>query len=56
MIVAGFDGVARQPQRHLRAIDGAEDFRKRNVEIAEPGVRGLLLLILLLGLPPQLRN
>ena len=53
MTAAAFDCVARKPQRQPGAVDGAEDLRECNVEIAQTRVRGLLLLILLLGLLRQ---
>ena len=53
MAEARFDGVARDVEQRLVATDCAEDLRERNVKIAQPRMRGLLLLILLLRLVPQ---
>jgi hypothetical protein len=53
MIAVMLDGVDRQAQRHLGAVDRAENLRKRHVEVAQPAVRCLLLIILLLKLRGQ---
>jgi hypothetical protein len=53
MIEAGSDGIAGQTQRHSDAIDDTENLRKGNMEIAQAGVRGLLLRVLLLRLHRQ---
>lgn len=53
MIEAAFDSKARKLERRLRAVHRAKHLGKRNVEVAQAGMRGLLLLILLLGLRRQ---
>jgi len=47
---AGLGAVGRELQGRPRAIDGAQHFCVRNVELAQPGMRGFAALALLLRL------
>lgn len=48
MIAVMLDAIGRQRERQLGARDRAENLRERDVEIAQRGVRGFLLIVLLL--------
>ena len=53
MIEAAFDGVAGYPGRCVVATDRAKDLGEGNMKVTQTGMRGFLLLILLLGLHRQ---
>jgi hypothetical protein len=54
MVETEFNGVRCDLQRRRSRIDRAEDLNKRNVEIAQPGLRFLLAVVLLLRLGRQI--
>lgn len=54
MVATAFNGVRCDLQRRRSRIDRTEDLDKRNVEIAQPGLRFLLAVILLLRLNRQI--
>jgi hypothetical protein len=53
MIAVMLNAIGRQRERQLGTRDGAKNLGERDVEIAQRGVSGFLLIVLLLSLLGQ---